>query len=306
MSTQARPHPKHRSEPQADHRPSVHRETPTDPGAAGLWTLQLTAGNRAVQHMRQGQGVGTDPPRGRSDTRSSTAVLQRDKTYTYQERDVAGQRRGQSREARVSEISQERAAEIRQGAAGARGNWDREMAVFRDNVMAVYARMEDAHRVVSEAMYEAWENHQAVLGEIRRAREMRAAIAAAVIGIGLSVVSAGAGSLAGATMARVAGRFANTGTRQFTAIQEMLVESVKQGIQVGGGAILRPNVETPTTLGNVTSPRQFKDRGLSAIAGERADSPACFLRSAQYLSESGLRCGFHRACASFASSYFGH
>ena len=51
------------------------------------------------------------------------------------------------------------------------------------------------------------------------------------------------------------------------------------------------------------------DHGLEAqevVAGERADSPASFLRSAQYLSESGLRCGFHRARASFASSYTRH
>src|SRR5215212_6969530 len=38
------------------------------------------------------------------------------------------------------------------------------------------------------------------------------------------------------------------------------------------------------------------------VAGERTDGPACFLRLAQYLSEPGLCCAFHRACASFASS----
>src|SRR5215218_6272398 len=51
------------------------------------------------------------------------------------------------------------------------------------------------------------------------------------------------------------------------------------------------------------------DHSLEAqevVAGKRTDGPACFLRPAQYLSEPGLRCGFHRACASFASSYTGH
>src|SRR5215204_641178 len=39
------------------------------------------------------------------------------------------------------------------------------------------------------------------------------------------------------------------------------------------------------------------DHSLEAqevVAGERTDGPACFFHPAQYLSESGLRCGFHR------------
>jgi hypothetical protein len=167
---------------------------------------------------------------------------------------------------------------MQRGAAGA-SSWDQQMTVLRDNMAATYSALEAGFRSYGNALYEAFENQQAVLAEVAAREAQTAALVGAVVGVGMAFVSGGAGALAMGAAGRIAGRFtglASGATNEF--IQNGLVDALKQGINAAGGAVLTYNSSVPPAY-TASTVRAFRDNGLQAIAAENAD----FLRAIQWL-----------------------
>jgi hypothetical protein len=153
------------------------------------------------------------------------------------------------------------------------------MTVLRDNMAATYSALEAGFRSYGNALYEAFENQQAVLAEVAAREAQTAALVGAVVGVGMAFVSGGAGALAMGAAGRIAGRFtglASGATNEF--IQNGLVDALKQGINAAGGAVLTYNSSVPPAY-TASTVRAFRDNGLQAIAAENAD----FLRAIQWL-----------------------